>query len=83
MTKRDKTTITFSLPVKSADWVEKLTKIENKTKDQLFEDMLDLYSTEVINRKIHEVRAEEISGKDCSGLSDEEIDEILSKSKGN
>lgn len=32
-----KTTISFSLPVKSADWIKKLAKIEEKTEDQLFE----------------------------------------------
>ena len=77
MTNKKKSTITFSLPVKTIKWIDKLTKMENKTREQLFENMLDLYSMKVINRAVHEVRAEEISGKDCSGLSDEEIDEIL------
>ncbi len=78
MTNKKKSTITFSLPVKTIKWIDKLVKMENKTREQIFEDMLDLYTMEVVNRKIHEVRAEEISGKDCSDLSDEEIDEILS-----
>ena len=77
MTKEKKSTIIFSLPVKSIKWIDKLTKIENKTGDQVFEDMLDLYTMKVIDRKIHEFRAEEISGKDCSSLSDEKIEEIL------
>lgn len=40
---------------------------------------LGITSEEDVVRLIHEVRAEEISGKDCSGLSDKEIDEILCK----
>lgn len=40
---------------------------------------LGITKEEDVVRLIHEVRAEEISGKDCSGLSDEEIDEILCK----
>ena len=38
---------------------------------------LGITSEEDVVRLIHEFRAEEISGKDCSGLSEEEIDEIL------
>ncbi len=74
MTNKEKSTITFSSQVKTIKWIDKLAKIENKTREQLIEDILNLYSMKVINRAVHEVRVEEISGKDCSGLSDEEID---------
>jgi hypothetical protein len=83
MPKRDKTTITFSLPIKSANWIERLAKIENKTEDQLFEDMLELYSGAAVDRIVHEARAERESGKISSGLSEEEIEKIIHEAKGN
>ena len=104
MAKSNNVTIRFRLPIDVAERFEAIAKRENKTHDQLFQDMFWLYverkdeeawqkarkageraakrleitSEEDVVRLVHELRAEEISGKDCSGLSDEEIDEILS-----
>ena len=77
MPKEIMATITFSLPVKSADWIKRLAKIENKTEDQLFEDMLELYSMEAIDRIIHEFRAEQAADKTSGSLSDEEIEKMI------
>ena len=44
---------------------------------------MGITSDEDIVRIIHELRAEEKSGKDCGGLSDKKIAEIIRKTKGN
>jgi len=43
MSKRNKITITFRLPIDVAERFEKIAKAEGKTHDQLFQDMLTLY----------------------------------------
>lgn len=83
MPKRNKVTISFSLPIDSINCFEKLAKAENKTNDQLFEDMLDFYTEKKVEGIVHEVRAECEAGSYANGKAEKEIEEMILKIKGN
>lgn len=76
-------TLTVSLPPEMVKEVERLASIENKSKSQLFRDMLALYEETATERQWQNVRrAGKRAVKRLGITSDDDIDRLIHEVRG-
>lgn len=79
MSKRNTTTITFSLSMELANRFEKLAGDENKSKDQLFQDMLTLYEEDKSESEWQKLRRYASKKVKETGIQEKDLDRIIHK----
>lgn len=76
-------TITISLPPKLAKEVQRLAKIEKKTKSQLFRDMIMVYEEYITEKEWQELRRYgNKTAKRLGITSEEDVYRIINEVKG-
>lgn len=76
-------TITISLPPKMVKEVERLAKTENKTKSQLFRDMIAVYEEYIAEKEWRELRRfGNETAKKLGITSEEDVYRIINEVKG-
>jgi len=76
-------TITISLPPKVAKEVQRLAKIEKKTKSQLFRDMIAVYEEYIAEKEWQELRRYgNKTAKRLDITSEEDVYRIIDEVKG-
>lgn len=76
-------TLTVSLPPRLYDEVERLARAENRTKSELFRDMLRVYEDYIDERRVHNLRR--LGRETAEGLgikSERDIERLVHDARG-